>query len=235
MARGISTKLAGGWSASLILIIAACSGDPDVTDPEPATELHVSVSTTGDDFDLSGYVVIVGPDTSISGVQAESEFRNVLPGSHMVQLTDVASNCTVSGNATREVTVIEGEITEIGFDVSCTALPPASVDVTGTWIGEATDLSTYESGTVASVIHVLRQTGSTVVADSLDMETPSSHFPAKGVGRVSGTTLTLFYTVDTEVGRFRITNTIIVSGNEMEGTSVEQLDRFEANLALSKQ
>ena len=239
--RGYRCKLAGSWYACLALALAACS-DPVIPACEAqgdctvsSTQLRVTITTNGEDFDFSGYLVIVGRDTLISAPQADLDFPSLLPGTYTVQLDDVASNCTVTGGPLRQVTIVEGKTTRISYSISCAALPPATVNVTGTWVGEATNLSTQPLGTVAPIIYVLRQTGDSVTADSLNLITPTDSFPAVGVGRVSDSTLTLFFTTDTEVGVFRLTNTLTIVGTDMEGFSIEQFGRFTADLALTKQ
>jgi len=239
--RGIRATLAGSSYICLTLAVTACS-DPIIPTCEAqgdctvsSTQLRVTITTNGEDFDFSGYLVIVGRDTLLSAPQADLDFPSLLPGTYTVQLDDVASNCTVTGGALRQVTIVEGQTTRTSYSISCAALPPATVNVTGTWVGEATNLSTYPPGTVAPIIYVLRQTGDSVTADSLNLITPSDSFPAVGVGRVSDNTLTLFFTTDTEVGVFRLTNTLMIVGSDMEGISTEQFGRFVADLALTKQ
>jgi hypothetical protein len=64
-------------------------------------DLDVTTTTIGSDLDPDGYAVTVdgGPSQAI-GVNGTVTFTGLAEGDHAVELTSVASNCTVSG-ATR--------------------------------------------------------------------------------------------------------------------------------------
>jgi hypothetical protein len=110
-----------GWMAMAILVamFAACDDDDPVA---PGTgEIEVTIATTGDGTDDDGYVVRLDEDEATEDVDVDDEltFEDVEAGSHTVELTDVASNCTVDGDNPRNVTVESGEAAPVEFAVTC--------------------------------------------------------------------------------------------------------------------
>ncbi|HEX6053445.1 MAG TPA: hypothetical protein VFZ21_29455 [Gemmatimonadaceae bacterium] len=105
----------------LVALAAACSGD-DATGPQVGT-LRVLAPTTGGDFDVDGYEIVV------SGLEGQTMIfangaalvRNVSAGTHMVSLTKLAPNCMVSGIHPRSVDVTAGATVEVTFEVVCSA------------------------------------------------------------------------------------------------------------------
>ena len=190
---------------------------------------------------MNAYLITIDQEQWLAAIEGSRIFGNFDPGNYTVQLDDVADNCSVVGGATKQVTVTEGATTDAVFSVTCTALPPAAIDVTGTWIGEATEISNWSSGSVATITYVLQQTGDSVTASSMDFIGTNAgsalrSFPSVGVGRVSDTTFTLFSIVPIEGGRFqRLTRTLTVSGNQMAGGTTEQSGPYTDLSALTKQ
>ena len=162
---------------------------------------------------------------------------NLAAGDHSVRLDDVADNCSISGGSTRTATLAEGDTAEVTFAVACTALPPATVDVTGTWDGLAHRISTLPQDSTADVTYVLRQIGDSVVVDSVSWVSYNGPFPSSfSVGRVSDSVFTMFDILPIEVGGiFRLTHTLAVSGTQMVGASTQQGGAYTDSLALTKQ
>lgn len=100
------------------LALAACE---DSTGPTGSGGLAVSVSTTGGDVDLDGYSIDVDGRVSVRVTIAGTQELTLGAGSHRVELTDVAANCAVQGEAAREVTLVEGESVSVNFHVACRA------------------------------------------------------------------------------------------------------------------
>jgi TolB protein len=111
------------WGTDLVhmlLIVAAsgCQGPP--TGTTPSGELRVSVSTTGEDIDLDGYSLrIDGALTQPVGALEARTFPGLAPGSHLVELSGVAENCTARPGTTQLVTVTSGQIAAVAFVVEC--------------------------------------------------------------------------------------------------------------------
>jgi hypothetical protein len=189
----------------------------------------VSTTTTGDDFDLDGFVVRVAGELERADASGTVEFRTLSAGTHTVQLDDVADNCSVDGGDTRQVTLAPGATT-VAFSVTCVALPPATVDVTGTWIGGYDPDGQGMAGRILT--YMLVQNGDEVTG-LIGYGSPGEY---SGVGRVSGSTLSLFYLgLEHESGRYRVTATLEVSGNDMSGNDTEQLGLWAAVVALTRQ
>jgi hypothetical protein len=93
--------------------------------------LTVTTNTTGSNLDPDGYTVTI--DGTISQPIATTNGSVTVTGpagSHPVALSGVTSNCTVSGENPRTVTVPAGGTDTTAFSVTC-GVPQASVSGTG--------------------------------------------------------------------------------------------------------
>lgn len=227
--------------ASLI-VLSACGGGsstgplapPPPAPPPPEPGLSVRTRTTGDDLDLSAYVVRVAQEQRRIERDETVTITPFPTGNHTVRLDDVAENCSVNGGATRQVSVTAGTTAVVSFDVSCTALPPARVDVTGTWSGPMT------VGGAANYIisYELEQDGDEVTASTIRYHNEASGITRtySGVGRVSDSTLTLFFLgLEVNGDRQKVTANLDVSGDQMTGNDTEQLGLWAATMTLSRQ
>ena len=99
----------------------------------PTGFVQVSTATTGDDLDPDGYTVTLdgGSDRSI-GLNGVTTFSGVGVGSHQVELTGLAGNCSVDGVNPATTTVAAGATAPVSFAVVCEALPVGSLEVTAT-------------------------------------------------------------------------------------------------------
>src|SRR5437763_6705815 len=96
----------------------------DITAAPPTTgDLTVNATTTGDNQPGS-YTVKVdgGLSRTIAANGAGTTYSGLPAGDHVVALTDVPTNCTVSGGASQTVTVPAGGAATAAFTISCTAL-----------------------------------------------------------------------------------------------------------------
>ena len=114
-----SVTVPAGSSASTTFAV-------DCPTPPPQTgNLTVGAATTGGTPDPNGYTVTVdGTPQRTIGNNGSTPYTGLNPGSHVVTLGDVASNCTVSGGASHTVTVVAGQTTTETFAVDCPAPPP---------------------------------------------------------------------------------------------------------------
>jgi hypothetical protein len=86
-----------------------------------ATGARVTATSTGLDIDPNGFRVAVdGTDRGPVGSNG-SVLSRIDPGSHTIALTGLAANCTISGPASRTVTIVDTEVASIEFEVVCTA------------------------------------------------------------------------------------------------------------------
>ncbi|HEY9016635.1 MAG TPA: CARDB domain-containing protein, partial [Gemmatimonadales bacterium] len=87
--------------------------------------LEISIATTGSTPDPDGYAVALdGAAGQPIGTTATLTLSNLATGTHRVALQDIATNCTVTGNNPRNVTIAAGETTRTAFTVACTEEPP---------------------------------------------------------------------------------------------------------------
>ena len=101
-----------------LLAVGACS---DATGPRDA-RVTVTVKTTGVDRDHNGYTVTLAGVHRVVSPAGTASFEDVLPGKYELVLGDLAFNCTVAGETTREVVVSTGE-SKVAFAVECAHTP----------------------------------------------------------------------------------------------------------------
>jgi len=194
--------------------------------------LSVSIRETGEDLDLSGYVVRIDlsedssplwlgdPLTQKVEAGASATFAGLTPGSHTAHLIDLWANCESDGPDTRGFRARAGQASVVTFDVVCEAEGPASVDVTGSWAGR---YETVMSDVFGDALLELEQVGDDVVGRleiRLDVD-KEGEAPLLGdlAGRVSGETLTLFTDYAGEnYNPGRLQFFLEVDGAEIEGT-----------------
>ncbi len=145
--RGVATfsNLSIDKADSGYTLIARAAGLPDTTSapfniapPPPTTgDLTVTTSTSGTDIDPDGYTVTVdGTNPKPIGTNSSGvTFPGLSAASHSVELTDVASNCTVSGSNPRSVNVAAGSGGSTAFAVTCAVPPSGNLTVSTTTNG----------------------------------------------------------------------------------------------------
>jgi hypothetical protein len=124
----------------LALACGGSNGDPtgpnQNPNPDPEPDLgHIQVSTTtsGADFDPNGYTVaMAGASDRPIGLNGVTTFSDVEVGTHQVELTDIADNCSANGSNPATATVTKDATAQVAFDVGCEALPIGSLEVTTT-------------------------------------------------------------------------------------------------------
>ena len=98
------------------------------TPPPQTGNLTVTAATSGGTPDPNGYTVTVdGGQSQSIGINGTVNYAGLTVGTYTVQLNDVATNCTVSGGASRSVTVTAGQTATATFTVTC---PTATGDLT---------------------------------------------------------------------------------------------------------
>ncbi|MGH7513075.1 MAG: TolB family protein [Gemmatimonadales bacterium] len=109
--------------------LAACGGGDGTTQPgQPG--LEVTASTTGDNLDPDGYVVIF--DAQIPGEPVATNgtvvFNDLTPGLHSLQLTGLAPNCVT--DTLRDVTIPSEGTAQATFNVTCVGPKPFDIAFT---------------------------------------------------------------------------------------------------------
>ena len=117
-----------------------------VESPTLAGTLRVNTSTTGPDQDEDGYTVAVsGAADQPIGVTATATLANIAAGDHPVQLSGITANCTLAGANPRMVTVPDGGVVDVTFNVTCVDRPPivGALQVNTTTTGAGSDPDGY--------------------------------------------------------------------------------------------
>lgn len=101
--------------ALVLALPAACAYG---TETETAT-VDISVSTTGEAVD-DAYVVNVDNGVTALSVDGDEEFTVVVvAGTHSFELTQVTANCSVDGPNPVTLTLEEGDVGSVDFEVIC--------------------------------------------------------------------------------------------------------------------
>lgn len=118
--------------------------------------LEVTVATTGEDVDADGYTLTLdGGASRPLAVNGTVTFFDLSPGSHHVQLGDLADNCELSGPGTRTVTVVAGDTAAVVFAATCARIvrlaflvQPSDMEIGGV-LSPAVQVATEDaSGTI---------------------------------------------------------------------------------------
>jgi hypothetical protein len=126
-------------AALLALAAAACrettspTQKPSVSLGVLTGDLKVATATTGSSLDPDGYTITV--DLLLSQQVATNgsvTFSGVLAGPHVVTISGLAGNCTVSGGTTRTALVPLGGTAQVAFAVTCTSTGPTTGNLTVT-------------------------------------------------------------------------------------------------------
>ena len=102
------------------VIASAGCGDDEGTDPPANGSIAVETITTGNALDDSYSVSIDAAAAGTIGANDTRTFGNQSPGSHSVELTDVANNCAVFSSNPQTANVVSGQTSTITFSVQCT-------------------------------------------------------------------------------------------------------------------
>jgi hypothetical protein len=112
-------------ASTLLVGLLACGGDP-TGDPTQGS-IKAQVTSSGSPADPDGFFLTIDPNTGTpitvvyEATGGTQTFTGVTAGSHVVELFDVASNCTVNPSALRSVAVIAGQTVSVLFTVTCSA------------------------------------------------------------------------------------------------------------------
>jgi hypothetical protein len=95
----------------VLAAVAAATGcsDGEIMLPPPTPTLIVSALSTGGEFDVDGYEIMVGGESrGLIDVNDTVYIPRVGLGEQTVELRDLASNCTVEGSSVRSVVIGSG-------------------------------------------------------------------------------------------------------------------------------
>jgi len=112
--------------------------------PPDAGTLRVNTTTAGGDPDANGYVVTLDGEASQPiGLNASITVDNLTSGSHTLELSGLAENCSLEGDNPRSATVTTGITSETNFAITCSA-STGTIQVSVTTSGTAIDPDGYE-------------------------------------------------------------------------------------------
>jgi hypothetical protein len=106
----------------VLLLSSACSTATSLGGGRSGS-VDVMVTTTGVDIDPDGYTISLDAVQRSVPVNGSVSFTGLLAGIYGVSITDVAANCSVANSTSRTAPVVIGPPVEIGFDVTCQAMP----------------------------------------------------------------------------------------------------------------
>jgi hypothetical protein len=137
-----------GWYGRVLILqaagIAACNGDDTLSVPsnENVGTLEIVTTTTGAEADPDGYIVQVdAQNVGAIGASATMDTQ-VTAGDHTVELTGLATGCTVTGENPRSVSVVAGQIMTLSFAVSCGS-DSGNLQISSSTTGPGTDDDGY--------------------------------------------------------------------------------------------
>jgi len=107
--------------------------------------IRISAPTTGTSLDPAYAVAVDGGASRSFASGATIVVDFLAPGSRSVQLTGIASNCTVGGSNPLTASVVAGDTSEVVFSVTCTTPPRTGVDVILSTTGTNPDTRYYLS------------------------------------------------------------------------------------------
>src|SRR5690349_5212141 len=105
--------------------------------------ITVSAATSGQNAPSSYAVTLDGAQSrTIAANGGSTTYTGVAVGNHTIALTNVPGNCTVTGGASKTVTVQAGQTATPGFTISCTAIT-GSLTVTTVTTGSSLPTADY--------------------------------------------------------------------------------------------
>lgn len=158
---------------ALGLAASALAGCGEATSERALGILRVTSTTGGPGQDPDGYVVLLdGLERRELGPTGSAVFAPADVGEHRVDLTDLASNCTVADDSTRQVTVGSGDTTEVLYEVTCAETDGSIQFVTRT-TGEELDPNGYTATLGEGRALTVPSNGVSTAA------LPSGHYPLR--------------------------------------------------------
>ena len=140
--RSLSRAIAFAIAAPAALWLG-CGGGADLTGP-PAGSLQVTVATTGAEPDPDGYAVSLDGGTARAvGVNETLLLEGLSAGTHALDLSGLAANCSPTGGSHVDVEVTANATAAASFAIACGATSGA-VSVRTVTTGEPADPDGYE-------------------------------------------------------------------------------------------
>lgn len=155
-----------GRAGLVMLLFAAmsCGDDDNTVNPPTTGSIQVTAVTTGDVPDPDGYTVSVDV-TASEAISANGSvtFASQTAGSHTVELSGIAANCTVAGENPRSVSVTAGATASTTFSVTC-ASTSGDLEVTTVSTGDDIDADGYTVAVDGGTAQAIAASGTLTVA-----------------------------------------------------------------------
>ncbi len=105
--------------ASLALVgLSGCGSEGGPTPPLTGG-VQFTVATTGADLDPNGYSVAVSNQTKQVTATGNVSFADLQPGSHAIEFSGLASNCSIAASTPYNVTVAGGQTQQVSVAITC--------------------------------------------------------------------------------------------------------------------
>jgi hypothetical protein len=150
----VRQRTLSGIGVVALLIVGTSCGDSTT---EPVAEmgaLTVMLTMTGNLPDADGCMVSVDGGSEQAITSGDSlRFLSLVPGSHVVWLSDVAAHCSIADDNPRVVSVTGGDTTTTSFEVTCNATIDAHIVV------DKIAVSVVPGGSEVIKVRAIDQTG----------------------------------------------------------------------------
>lgn len=120
-ARAERSRRPAAWLGSFVAVaVLACGDDPPILPPAGFGDIYVSLTSTGGDIDLDGYVVTLD-GVAVGSVASDGAVKlaGIPSGARVIGLEGVAANCQVEGTNPRPVPVLPARVASVSFRVGC--------------------------------------------------------------------------------------------------------------------
>ncbi len=123
--QGLNSACTSGQDSRQVSIVANDTIEVHfAVECAPVTgEVTFTSSTTGEDIDPDGY--LISYDQGLVFELDRNSSRRLIhipPGDHTLSILDVEPNCTLTGSATRAVSIAAGQVLPMSVEVVCTAV-----------------------------------------------------------------------------------------------------------------
>jgi len=130
-----------GPNPDAVTVVANATAQSSFTVTCVSGSIEISTATSGTALDPDGYAVSLdgAPEQPI-GINASLTLTDFAPGLHTVELSGLASNCTVTGANPNTVTVVANATVQSSFTVTCVS---GSIEIITETSGTAPDPDGY--------------------------------------------------------------------------------------------
>ena len=109
----------------VVMMALGCDGSTGPVTAPTTGAIHIKVFTEGANLDLDtdGYGITVDGRFWAIGIYGALTIDHLAPTTHFVNLSGLASNCSVAASNERWVDVVAGGLAELTYTVTCDPMP----------------------------------------------------------------------------------------------------------------